>query len=318
MERQEKFEKIELNVVGVQGLPRNVWTLLSKVHLEMRLGTQVHKTTSARGMAPHSWDEKFAFDLTDSTDLFLDLYRTRPFGQPVLMSSVTIPTDLEPRNQDLTKTFASSNKRRPMTVTYQLRETAQNLRDPRCPVFAFIIGIDEYLSNAIPNLRGCVNDARTIKIYLTNWFHIPEAQIVFLANEEATRASILGKFQTHLLDNSSIEKDDAIIIYYAGHGSRAPAPDSWPSTDGKIETLVPHDERSETPEGEVIHGIPDHTINQLLSTLASTKGNNTTVILDCCHSASGTRGSSSLGILPVPRFVETFLPIPEKLDRNLL
>lgn len=95
-----------------------------------------------------------------------------------------------------------------------------------------------------------------------------------LANGEATRASILETFRTHLLDNSSIEKDDAIIIYYAGHGSRAPAPNSWPSTDGKIETLVPHDERRTTPEGEVIHGIPDRTINQLLSALATAKGNN--------------------------------------------
>lgn len=162
-------------------------------------------------------------------------------------------------------------------------------RDPRCPIFALIIGIDkvglylfllltlteaQYASNAIPNLKGCVNDAQTIRTFLINRFRIPEAQIAFLANEDATREAILETFQSHLIENPSIEMDDAIIIYYAGHGSRATAPNSWPSTDGKIETLVPQDERAKTSEGEVIHGIPDRTINVLLGRLATAKGNN--------------------------------------------
>ncbi|KAJ7264855.1 caspase domain-containing protein [Mycena haematopus] len=204
-----------------------------------------------------------------------------------------------------------------MTVTYQLREPGTNLRDPRCPVFAFIIGIDQYLSNDIPNLQGCVNDAQTVKTYLANRFHIPEAQAVFLANEDATRENILETFESHLIDNSSVEKDDTIIIYYAGHGSQAKAPDSWPSTDGEVDTLVPHDERGRTPDGAVIHGIPDHTLNMLLSRLASAKGNNITVILDCCHSAPRTQVGSSLSTLPVSRFVETVLQIPESLDQEL-
>ncbi|KAF8205490.1 caspase domain-containing protein [Mycena galopus ATCC 62051] len=327
MEPKQKFEKIELNVLRVQGFPHDIRSLFSKVHLEMRVGKQLQRTTSARGMAPHVWDEKFAFDLTGPEDLSLGLYLTKPFGKAVLLSSVAVPLDLEPRNQDRTRTFPSSNKRRPMTVTYQLREPGTNLRletttdesarDPRCPVFAFIIGIDQYLSSDIPDLRGCVNDAQTVKTYLVDRFRIPEAQIALLANEDATRNNILGTFESHLIDNSSIEKDDTIIIYYAGHGSRANAPDSWSSTDGKLETLVPHDERTGSLDEEVIHGIPDCTLNVLLSKLASAKGNNITVILDCGHSAPGTGVGSSQSILPLPRFVQTLLPIPENLDREL-
>ncbi|KAJ6526230.1 caspase domain-containing protein [Mycena vulgaris] len=312
----EKSEKIELTVVSVQGLRLNICTALSKFHVEIRAGEQVHQTPSVRGMAPHAWNEKFSLDSTGSEDLSLGLYRTRPFGQPVLVSSVSIHTDLEPRNQDLVKTFPYSNPRRPMTVTYRLGEPERNLRDPRCPVFAFIIGIDEYLSNSIPNLRGCVNDAQTIRTFLTNRFHIPEPQIALLTNGDATRAAILETFQTHLIENSSIEQDDTIIVYYAGHGSRAPAPISWPSTDGKIETLVPHDERMKSINGEVVHGIPDRSFNVLLSRLATAKGNNITVIFDCCHSGGITRGASS-SILPVPRFIETILPIPANLDQTL-
>ncbi|KAJ7087548.1 caspase domain-containing protein [Mycena belliarum] len=252
----------------------------------------------------------------------------------MLIGSLTISTDLEPRNQgfssfisfrvsphltwhlDLVKTFPSLEKRRPVTITYRLQEPERHEKELRCPVFAFIIGIDEYLANSIPNLRGCVNDAQTIRTYLTNRFHIPECQIAFLANEDATRVAILEKFQTHLIENSSIERDDTIILYYAGHGSRATAPESWPATDGKVETLVPHDERMKTPECETIHGIPDRTINMLLSQLATAKGNNITAIFDCCHSGGITRESGS-SILPLPRFVETLAPIPANLDEGL-
>ncbi|KAF8144024.1 hypothetical protein K438DRAFT_1945599 [Mycena galopus ATCC 62051] len=81
------------------------------------------------------------------------------------------------------------------------------------------------------------------------------------------------------VDNPSIEKDDTILVYYAGHGSRAVALDSWPPTDGKIETMVTHDEPAKNPQGEIIHGIPDRTINVLLSNLATAKGNNITVAI---------------------------------------
>ncbi|KAF7348387.1 hypothetical protein MSAN_01792700 [Mycena sanguinolenta] len=207
-----------------------------------------------------------------------------------------------------------------MSIKYQLREAQPNNEknlSPRCPVFTLVIGIDEYKSNSIPNLKGCVNDAHTVKNFLTNRFNIPKSQVAFLTNQDATRENILGKFQTHLANNPCIQKDDTIIVYYAGHGSRAPAPASWPATDGKIETLVPHDERQKDTKGEPIHGIPDRTINILLSRLASAKGNNITVIFDCCHSGGLSRGDSSCDGIIGWRFVETFEPIPGNLDEDL-
>jgi hypothetical protein len=76
------------------------------------------------------------------------------------------------------------------------------------------------------------------------------------------------------MDNPSIEKNDAIIIYYAGRGELGKTPDSWLSADGKINTLIPHDQWGKTPKGDAICGIPQCTLNMLLSTLASAKGNN--------------------------------------------
>jgi hypothetical protein len=75
------------------------------------------------------------------------------------------------------------------------------------------------------------------------------------------------------MDNG-IEEGDAIVIFYAGHGSRVGAPTGWMSSDDIIETLCPHDERTIHKTGEAIHGIPDRTINAILYDLSSVKGNN--------------------------------------------
>ena len=130
------------------------------------------------------------------------------------------------------------------------------------------------MSNEIPNLRGCVNDAQSIKAFLFDRLHVPDSQIVFLTNEFATREAIISNFRMHLIYNHEILDGDTMVVYYAGHGSRVETPTGWPSSDGMIETICPYDERTIGPKGEVIHGIPDRTINSLLHELAAVKGNN--------------------------------------------
>lgn len=110
---------------------------------------------------------------------------------------------------------------------------------------------------------------------------------MFLTNEDATRDAILGAFSTHLIENTKIEQGDAIILFYAGHGSRVKAPVGWAATDGFIETLCPHDERMKDDEGEEIYGIPDRTINLILRDLAAKKGDNIVCVFSffypLCH-----------------------------------
>lgn len=110
--------------------------------------------------------------------------------------------------------------------------------------------------------------------YLTQSLQVPESQIVSLTNETATRSAILDTFQKHLTNNTEIDNGDAIIFFYAGHGSRVEAPEGWPAIDGKIETICPYDERTYDQNGEMIQGISDRTINALFRGLAAKKGNN--------------------------------------------
>ena len=77
-----------------------------------------------------------------------------------------------------------------------------------------------------------------------------------------------------------------MIFYFAGYGSRVYAPKGWEAgaIDGQIETLCPVDDGADGTRAG-IPGIPDLTINALLSKLAVEKGDNvvSVTLCDCYH-----------------------------------
>jgi Caspase domain len=141
-------------------------------------------------------------------------------------------------------------------------------------IFALLIGINKYKNPEIRELFGCVNDCNNVRNYLTSCLGVPEGHIVVLTNEAATRHAILSNFESHLVQNSRIKKGDAILFYYAGHGSRIGGPSGWLTSDDKIEMISSYDERTPDSTGKFIHGIPDLTINALMRILAFYKGDN--------------------------------------------
>jgi hypothetical protein len=141
-------------------------------------------------------------------------------------------------------------------------------------IFALIIGINKYKNQEIPELSGCVNDCNNILHFLTSYLCVPQDHIVVLTNEAATRHAILSSFENHLIQNSRIKKGDAMLFFYAGHGSRVEAPSGWLAGDGMIETICPCDERMRGATDDFIHGIPDLTIDGLMRRLAFHKGDN--------------------------------------------
>ncbi|KAG8754566.1 hypothetical protein FRC14_004946 [Serendipita sp. 396] len=154
-------------------------------------------------------------------------------------------------------------------------------------LFALIIGIDEYAAPEVAPLLGAVADARAMKCYLRDKLCVPEANIRTLLDTQATRSDIIKGIR-ELTNNPSITRNDPILIFYAGHGTEATPPKDWDAEQSKIEMIVPQDYRM-MKDGKRVHCIPDLSIGILLEDLANAKGNNITVILDCCHSGSGTR-----------------------------
>jgi hypothetical protein len=132
--------------------------------------------------------------------------------------------------------------------------------------------IKQYITHS--DLDGCVHDAKAMRAYLIDTLHVPSSHIVFLVDEDATRGAIMHHFETDLINNEEIQREDAILIYFAGHGSRSLAPGTWPSPEKQVESIVPHDEGTRDQLGNYVHGIPDRAINAQLRTLAASKGAN--------------------------------------------
>ena len=86
-------------------------------------------------------------------------------------------------------------------------------------MFGLFMGIDEYESDAIRNLRGCTRDAQSMMEFLSQKFHVPSDHFLFLADKQATRSAIINDgFQKHLINNCNIQYGDAMVVFYAGHG----------------------------------------------------------------------------------------------------
>ncbi|ELU39050.1 mycorrhiza-upregulated peptidase C14 [Rhizoctonia solani AG-1 IA] len=198
----------------------------------------------------------------------------------------------------------------------QATEQAQQVHvvtQPGCvqnpPLHALIIGINKYVANV--HLAAAVPDALSFKEYLTNDLLVPEEQIKVILDEEATRANIIKAFQDLADPDNKINKDEPIVIYYAGHGSEIDPPPDRAANGPKVQCIIPQD--TSTDAGIV--PIPDFTLGTLIHRIAQQKGNNITLIFDCCHSAGGTRDE-----IDDARFIDkSKLPkLPASPDKDII
>lgn len=149
-------------------------------------------------------------------------------------------------------------------------------------LYALLVAIDQYVA-PVSSLNGCVNDVIGIKTYLEGRVEDPsKLHIQTLLNQEATYAAIVTAFRSHL---HQAKAGDAVLVYYAGHGSQEQTPaEFWAiEPDHLHETLVCYDSR--TPTGK---DLADKELAKLIAEVAENKPQ-MTIVLDCCHSGSGTR-----------------------------
>ncbi|MBR8840658.1 MAG: caspase family protein [Stigonema ocellatum SAG 48.90 = DSM 106950] len=163
-------------------------------------------------------------------------------------------------------------------------------------IYALLVGIDDYDPASTPrisSLKGCVNDIKAVEAYLreriakdSEWNLIePTNQKWILTNEEATRQAIINGFEQHLCNANS---EDVVLFYYSGHGAQEKAPQEfWRlEADRLDETLVCYDSRTVGS-----HDLADKELAHLLEKVAQNNPH-VVLILDCCHSGSGTRDLS--------------------------
>lgn len=178
-------------------------------------------------------------------------------------------------------------------------------------IYALLVGINDY-QGGVRKLNGCVNDVRHMLEFLKLRTASAEFELKPLlltagdannTNEhKPTREAIIKAFRSHLRHAG---KDDVALFYYSGHGSQEQAPSAfWHlEPDHLNETIVCMDSRL---PGH--YDLADKELALLLHEVATqdAKGKakaaapHIVVIMDACHSGSGTRDGDMVGVRLAP------------------
>ncbi|KAM5540210.1 hypothetical protein V8D89_006029 [Ganoderma adspersum] len=181
-------------------------------------------------------------------------------------------------------------------------------------VFAILIGVDKYQAGNIWNLNAAVDDARSFERWLTNDLQVPRDHICTLTDSQATKRNIEERFLSHFVNNPAIEPGDALIFYYAGHGSSIRAPPGWfDSGHGDVSVLCTYDYDTKLANGKMSAGISDRSMHAMLRDLAQVKGDNITLILDTCFCLPPTNGTD-----PKERCYTRYTPTRKATREDLL
>jgi hypothetical protein len=81
--------------------------------------------------------------------------------------------------------------------------------------WGLIIGIENY--SRLPNAKYARKDALIMKLYFQKVLGIPEENIIFLMDNQATKARIEGYLEEYLPKN--VKPDSKVYLYFSGHGT---------------------------------------------------------------------------------------------------
>jgi len=169
----------------------------------------------------------------------------------------------------------------------------------RAPVrWAVLVGINDYAAfDGIEegDLRGAVNDARSMYDVLIGRWGFAEENIKILLDSEATKDGIQSAVTEWLAGN--VQEGDIALFFYAGHGSQT-FDEGGDEPDGLDEIIAPHDVTLEPSDRDI-------TDDELAEWFSKIPTREVIVIFDSCHSGTATRGLSTRAR---PRSIKRDLP----------
>ena len=164
---------------------------------------------------------------------------------------------------------------------------------------AVLAGINKY-KMANSDLSGCVNDVTNIRDSLIKFFGFKIDDIRVVTDDRATKKGIMERL-TWLVKGA--KAGDRLLFHFSGHGSQVRDRDGDELKDKMDEILCPHDMDWDGTY------IVDDELRKIFSGLP--KGCALEVLLDSCHSGTGTRELLGLSQLPPEQsFKPRFLPPP--------
>lgn len=140
---------------------------------------------------------------------------------------------------------------------------------------AILFGINDY--QGISDLRGCKNDVKNVAKLLEQTYGFEQGNIKSWFDQDVVRAKIDEQFDW-LVDGA--QPGDRLVFHFSGHGSFVESQDSDEALD---ELICLWDMDWDNPSTYLI----DDDLGEL--TRKAPSGARLTVILDACHSGTGTR-----------------------------
>jgi len=164
---------------------------------------------------------------------------------------------------------------------------------------ALLVGVNRYrLPGA--DLQGCVNDVTNVRDVLLKYFGFTVKQVRVLVDARATKAAIFKRLEWLV---KGAKEGDRLLFHFSGHGSQIRDRSGDELKDRLDEILCPHD----------MDWDGTYIIDDELKTFFGKvpTGVRLDVLLDCCHSGTGTREVFAMAALPEERaFRPRFLPPP--------
>jgi len=172
---------------------------------------------------------------------------------------------------------------------------------------ALLVGVNKYRMPG-SDLNGCVNDVTNIRDILLKYFAFDVKEIRVVVDDRATKANIMKRLEWLTTD---AKPGDRLMFHFSGHGSQIRDRDGDELKDHLDEILCPHD-----MDWEGVF-IVDDELDACFRKLP--KGVNLEVLLDCCHSGTGTREAFGIESLPQelsfkPRFLKPPADILARVD----
>ncbi|HBN10075.1 MAG TPA: hypothetical protein DD435_16025 [Cyanobacteria bacterium UBA8530] len=179
-------------------------------------------------------------------------------------------------------------------LTVDVDKPLEKTATPNPHAVAVVIGIERY-NKKLPGVNFAGRDAQTTRSYFTDLLGIPPENLLFLLNDEATKANIQVAIEEKIKRLVEPGKSE-VYVYYAGHG----APDPQSGTP----YLIPYDGDPNYPQ------VTCYPAPAMYQALGKTGAKSTTVILDACFSGQDGRSEKPTALLANsrPLFIQSNTP----------
>ncbi|MEM7700169.1 MAG: caspase family protein [Verrucomicrobiota bacterium] len=151
--------------------------------------------------------------------------------------------------------------------------------------YAVLAAVEDYSAAGASNLPGCINDMKAVEAMLVDHFDFPRGNIVSLADSRVSKQELISALRKLV---AKAAPGDVVVFYFSGHGTQVP--DLNDDEDDRLDEVLVTADFDFQDENSWLR---DDDLRAIFSGLRTKRA---LVMIDACHSGTGTRGMGSDGV----------------------